>query len=225
MFKRRLISFLGLPAAGILLAAGLVLLETSYGLAASEPEMDVDKDGPYYEGPVYFGFSDFSADRESIEDRLIFAISEEYEAARAAGLTPDNEAWPVGGVYVAAYSFTNVKLAVALAVAVEGGCEVTVVMDKKQSQGKGSLASYLASKGVTVYLDSSHNAMHSKYIICLSQHAVYTGSYNFTENAKKNAENIVGFRDNIFLTAAFVVDFMDHIRHSEILDIKKRGNQ
>lgn len=177
--------------------------------AASE----LNPNGPYFEGPIYFGFSDFSADAATIEDKLVSAIN--AEAARAAGLTHRDKDWPAAAVYVAAYSFTSKKLADALVRAARAGCEATVIMDKKQSQGKasGRIASFLASNGVAVYLDASHNAMHSKYIICLSQNAVYTGSYNFTENAKKNAENIVGLCGNPFLVMMYLRDFMGHVDH------------
>lgn len=183
--------------------------------AASE----LNPNGPYFEGPLYFGFSDFSADAAKIEDKLISVIDAETEAARAAGLTHRDKDWPAAAVYVAAYSFTSKKLADALIRAAKADCEVTVVMDKKQSQGKGSLAPYLALNGVAVYLDASHNAMHSKYILCLSQDAVYTGSYNFTENAKKNAENIVGLVGNPFLVMMYLRDFMGHVNHSVPLNV------
>lgn len=200
----------GLPAAAICF---LLLSCGSLSLAASEP----NPNGPYFEGPVYFGFSDFSADAAKIEDKLVSVITAEAKAARAVGLTRFDKDWPAAAVYVAAYSFTSKKLADALVRAARSGCEVTVVMDKKQSQGKGSLASFLASNGVAVYLDASHNAMHSKYIMCLSQDAVYTGSYNFTENARKNAENIVGLVGNPFLVMMYLRDFVGHVGHAEQL--------
>jgi len=208
MFKRACVFFLGLFAAGSLVAGALA------------SELRPNSGGPYFEGPVYFGFSDFSANASTIEDKLVSAILGEVVIARAAGLTRDDKDWPAAAVYVAAYSFTSKKLADALVYAAQKGCEVTVVMDKKQSQGKGSLASFLASNGVAVFLDASHNAMHSKYIICLSQDAVYTGSYNFTENAKKNAENIVGLAGNPFLVMMYLRDFMGHIEHAEIFSPK-----
>jgi len=220
MFKRTcrlgLIFFLGLfflgfsplqsPAASELLSP-----------AASE----LNPNGPYFEGPLYFGFSDFSANGATIEDKLVSAILGEVVIARAAGLTRDDKDWPAAAVYVAAYSFTSKKLADALIYAAQKGCEVTVVMDKKQSQEKtsGRIASYLALNGVAVYFDSSHSAMHSKYILCLSQDAVYTGSYNFTENAKKNAENIVGLVGNPFLVMMYLRDFMGHVEHSVPLNV------
>jgi len=215
MFKRACVFFLGL------LAAGLILPEASWSSTAflqAEPASEVNPDGPYFEGPIYFGFSDFSANASTIEDKLVSAILGEAVIARAAGLTRDNKDWPAAAVYVAAYSFTSKKLADALIYAAKSGCEVTVVMDKTQSQGKGSLASFLALNGIVVYLDASHNAMHSKYILCLSQNAIYTGSYNFTENAKKNAENIVGLVGNPFLIMMYLRDFMGHVGHSEILN-------
>jgi len=163
MFKRACVFFLGL------LAAGLILPEASWSSTAflqAEPASEVNPDGPYFKGPIYFGFSDFSANASTIEDKLVSAILGEAVIARAAGLTRDNKDWPAAAVYVAAYSFTSKKLADALIYAAKSGCEVTVVMDKKQSQGKGSLASFLALNGIVVYLDASHNAMHSKYILC-----------------------------------------------------------
>lgn len=184
--------------------------------AASRP----NPNGPYFEGPIYWGFSDRSADAAKIEDKLVSIIDAEAETARAAGLTPLDKDWPAAAIYVAAYSFTSKKLADALIRAAKSGCEVMVVMDKKQSQGKGGLASSLASNGVVMYLDASHNAMHSKYIICLSQDAVYTGSYNFTENAKKNAENIVGLVGNPFLVMMYLRDFVGHVGHAEQLHIR-----
>lgn len=204
----------------------LVFSQTDSGpLAGIEvTELAPSVDGPYFEGPIYWGFSDFSADAAKIEDKLVSVINAEAKAARAAGLTHFDKDWPAAAVYVTAYSFTSKKLADALIRAAKSGCEVTVVMDKKQSQGKGSLASFLALNGVAVYLDTSHNAMHSKYIICLSQDAVYTGSYNFTENAKKNAENIVGLVGNPFLVMMYLRDFMEHVGHAKQLVLSLAKN-
>lgn len=202
---------------GLIFFLGFFFLGSLESPAASE----LNPNGPYFEGPIYFGFSNFSADRAEIEDKLASVVNAEAEAARAAGLTHRDKNWPAAAVYVAAYSFTSKKLADALIHAAKSGCEVTVVMDKKQSQGKaaGKIASFLASNGVAVYLDASHNAMHSKYILCLSQDAVYTGSYNFTENAKKNAENIVGLVGNPFLVMMYLRDFMGHVEHSVPLNV------
>jgi phosphatidylserine/phosphatidylglycerophosphate/cardiolipin synthase-like enzyme len=63
-----------------------------------------------------------------------------------------------------------------------------------------SVVGELAAAGVPVWLDGRHAAAHNKVLIidaALPGATTVTGSYNFTVAAqKRNAENVVIFRDN-----------------------------
>ena len=111
-------------------------------------------------------------------------------------------------VLVLAYSFTHPKIARALAAAHLRGVRVELVADRGQTlELPQSAVPALAREGVPVWLDGNFGAAHNKVMIVDADgpHSItITGSYNFTLAAqKKNAENIVMFRDNPEVARAY----------------------
>lgn len=111
-------------------------------------------------------------------------------------------------VLVLAYSFTNPKIAQALAAAHRRGARVEIVADRGQTlELPQSAVPALARDGVPVWLDGNFGAAHNKVVIIDADapHAItITGSYNFTLAAqRKNAENVVMLQDNPEVARAF----------------------
>jgi phosphatidylserine/phosphatidylglycerophosphate/cardiolipin synthase-like enzyme len=117
-------------------------------------------------------------------------------------------------VRVAAYLFTNRRLAGALARAAKRGLAVELVADAAQFQSGGlPRLRELDRAGVRIWLREGLAAFHHKYVIVdagTPTAAVVTGSFNFTQAAQeRNAENVVviGSRE---VAARFLADFERH---------------
>jgi len=94
-------------------------------------------------------------------------------------------------VHVAVYSFTSDALADALIRAKNRGVDVKVVIEKEQSNIKGSEYNRLVAMGVDVRLDGNPATMHHKFMI-VDGKIVATGSYNWSAAAEKeNDENLI----------------------------------
>jgi len=94
-------------------------------------------------------------------------------------------------ILVQAYSFTSKKIAKALVDAFERKVDVEIILDKGQKHEKESMASYLAKKGLPVYMDAAHHTAHNKVMV-IDGSTVITGSFNLIDAAeKKNAENLL----------------------------------
>ena len=94
-------------------------------------------------------------------------------------------------VHVAVYSFTSDALADALIRAKNRGVDVKVVIEKEQSNIKGSEYNRLVAMGVDVRLDGNPATMHHKFMI-IDGKIVATGSYNWSAAAEKeNDENLI----------------------------------
>lgn len=101
-------------------------------------------------------------------------------------------------ILVQAYSFSDISIAKALALAKARGVDVKVILDKSQLEAKYSLVPYLISNNIDPVIDADPAIAHNKLII-LDRHIVVGGSYNFTQAAKhKNAENVVIIDDSKF---------------------------
>ncbi len=99
-------------------------------------------------------------------------------------------------IEVQAYSFTSDIIAKALVNAYRRGVKVRVILDKSQSTGKYSSATYLTNAGIPTHIDRSFAIAHSKIMI-VDRANVITGSFNFTKAAENNnAENCMILRGN-----------------------------
>lgn len=97
-------------------------------------------------------------------------------------------------IHVAAYGFTSKPIADALIDAKERGIDVKVVVDKKQSNGRGNVVAYLSEKGIPVKKNGNYAIMHNKFII-IDHKVLELGSFNYTKAAEeKNAENVFVLR-------------------------------
>jgi len=123
-------------------------------------------------------------------------------------------------VLVQTFSFTSKEIAQALIRAKQRGVDVQVVADAEQilrMEGRGKVAT-VADGGVTVFVDSQHASAHNKVMVIdagAAKPTVITGSFNFTHAAQfRNAENVVIFRGNRELTAAYLKNWKLHREHA-----------
>lgn len=126
-------------------------------------------------------------------------------------------------VLVQTFSFTNRGIAEALISAKQRGVDVRVVTDAEQIRKmERSKVPTIASGGVPVFVDSLHASAHNKVMVIDAGSAnpvVITGSFNFTHAAQfKNAENLLIFRGNRELTAAYRENWLRHREHSQPLE-------
>ncbi len=99
-------------------------------------------------------------------------------------------------IYFLAFSFTSGAVAERLVLARGNGLDVKGVFEKRNAGNPSSKDEYLASMGIEVRYDSNPKTMHSKVFI-FDDETVWTGSYNFSENAdKRNDENVIVIRDS-----------------------------
>lgn len=111
-------------------------------------------------------------------------------------------------VLVLAYAFTHPGIARALHAAHRRGVRVELVADRGQTlELPHSAVPALARDGIAVWVDGNFGAAHNKVVIIDAdgpRATTITGSYNFTLAAqKKNAENVVLFRDNPEIAGAY----------------------
>ncbi len=126
-------------------------------------------------------------------------------------------------VLVQTFSFTSKEIAQALIRAKQRGVDVRVIADAEQilrMDGRGKVAT-VADGGVPVFVDSQHSSAHNKVMVIDAGSAnpvVITGSFNFTHSAQhRNAENLLLFRNNRELTAAYLENWRRHREHSQPL--------
>ena len=116
-------------------------------------------------------------------------------------------------VLVNAFSFTNRRIARALAAAHARGVRVEIVADRGQTLDlPASAAPALAREGIAVWLDGNFAAAHNKVMIVdgeSARGAVVTGSFNYTGAAQsRNAENVLIVRHDPALASQYRANFM-----------------
>ncbi len=125
-------------------------------------------------------------------------------------------------IKIQAYGFTNTAITNALVAAKRRGVDVQIIEDDGEylninNFSKTKLDS-LKATGAKIYLDSEHAIAHNKIILIdasTPQHALITGSYNFTQAAEKNnAENVLLIRANADIIAAYLANWKKHVAHS-----------
>ena len=121
-------------------------------------------------------------------------------------------------VHVAAYSFTSKEIAQALLDAKDRGLDVRVVVDRSQSSGKYSAATFLANHGMSVRVDGEYQLQHQK-IMVVDGVSVETGSYNFTASARdRNSENVLIVRDAPDLAARYEANWEKMWEESVVME-------
>jgi len=95
---------------------------------------------------------------------------------------------------ICAYYLTNDTITQLILVKKNQGVKIRILCDAKKSKSEGSDIKKLLDNRINVKVDNSGvNLMHNKFLIG-DKKAIMTGSFNFTMNALKNAENIVIIR-------------------------------
>lgn len=122
-------------------------------------------------------------------------------------------------VLVQAYSFTSRDIAQALIDARRRGLDVQLLADPKQARTTGNgMVEYVANAGVPVFFDEEHDSAHNKVMVIDAETlnpVVISGSYNFSHAAQyKNAENLLLFRGNPQLAAAYLRNWRKHREHA-----------
>lgn len=92
---------------------------------------------------------------------------------------------------VAAYEFTDRRIAEHLITRARDGVTVRIVLDRSQLTARGSKLPMVAEAGIPVRIDTAVLLMHDKLIIA-DRENTQTGSMNYTEaGAHQNAENVL----------------------------------
>lgn len=115
-------------------------------------------------------------------------------------------------IRVLACSFTSAPIATALTQAAARGVDVCVILDHLQSAGRGSQLAALRAAAVPVRVDAKHPIMHDK-VIAIDGETVLTGSYNFSAQAHRNAENLLTV-ESPAITRRYLDDWERHAAHS-----------
>lgn len=118
-------------------------------------------------------------------------------------------------IHVQAYLITSRPIANALFAAVVRGVKVELLVDREMAiKAANSQVSELASRGVSVWLETRYAAAHNKVIIIdtvTAMPVVITGSYNYTWSAQaRNAENILLLRGDANLAKRYLDNWQRH---------------
>ena len=103
---------------------------------------------------------------------------------------------------LAGYGFTSPPIAQALIAAYSRGVDIKIVLDKSNLTAKRTEAAEVSQAGIPVRIDSHYPIMHSKYLV-IDGRTVEMGSFNFTTQAAKNAENLIVLRDDPTIAAVY----------------------
>jgi len=99
-------------------------------------------------------------------------------------------------ILIQSYSFTSVPIATALIEACKRNVEIMLIADESRKPEKGSQIKKLKESGIAIFMDApgDNKIAHNKVMI-LDNEIVITGSFNWTNAASKNVENIVVIKD------------------------------
>ena len=109
-------------------------------------------------------------------------------------------------VLMQAYSFTNKDIARAITAAKKRGVHIEAILDKSNITGRYSAATFLKNAGIPVLIDGTTPIAHSKIFI-IDRQTIITGSFNFTKQAERNAENLLILTGNPQLVARYTGNF------------------
>ena len=99
-------------------------------------------------------------------------------------------------ILVETYSFTSSNIAEALIGAKVRGVDVKVIADKTNSTDKYSLIKNLRDNDIPIYMNMTRSGIAHNKIMIIDEKYVLTGSYNWTNAAKKrNTENVILISD------------------------------
>ena len=126
---------------------------------------------------------------ETFRCEVCFSPDEDCKAELLSWLSRANTS-----IHVMIYSFTLDDIANALVYAYHRGVDVKVIMEKQQATDKSEYEN-LKKAGVPIKLDSNPEYMHHKVAV-IDRKIVVTGSFNWSEHAQKNNENMIILMDH-----------------------------
>lgn len=109
---------------------------------------------------------------------------------------------------IAMYGFSSGDIAQALAAAQHRGVKVRVIRDRTQSSEKGDENSFLSNAGIALEIrrGKGRGIMHDKFAV-FDGKEIFTGSYNWTENAERNNYENALFVEDLSLANAYQAEF------------------
>jgi len=93
-----------------------------------------------------------------------------------------------------AYSFAPVPIAKTLLDAHKRGVKVQVILDKSTQTEKYSAADFVAHAKIATFIDAARPIAHNKVVV-IDGYVIVTGSFNFTNAAERNAQNLLVIDD------------------------------
>ncbi len=124
-----------------------------------------------------------------------------------------------GNIYIMASKFSSNVLKNCIVNLIATDRRVFLLIDSKYFDKNSKAIRTLSSSEICVYVDSIHNTFHNKVILAGTDF-VFTGSYNFSDEAEyQNAENAVFIRSPE-IYKAYKHEFSKHLYHSAMLKIK-----
>jgi phosphatidylserine/phosphatidylglycerophosphate/cardiolipin synthase-like enzyme len=139
-------------------------------------------------------------DEHDVIHKALFAPDDDIKQVLLGLIQQEKQA-----ILIAAFSFTDTDLALALIDAHKRGVTITIVMERSNSEGHYSKIPQLRSTGINLFLypkvaelskAAAPGIMHNKFMVfsdTINHKAVlWTGSFNFTKSASQiNQENVL----------------------------------
>lgn len=109
-------------------------------------------------------------------------------------------------IHCSLFGITNSVLGDALAAADKRGLDVELALDKTQSAGKASLDKVLKRAGLVVTIKKRVVLEHNKYCV-FDGTSVLMGSWNWSNNAQKQDNSDILFKDCPDIAKAFEANY------------------
>jgi phosphatidylserine/phosphatidylglycerophosphate/cardiolipin synthase-like enzyme len=112
------------------------------------------------------------------------------------------------------YGFTSLPVRDALLRAAKRGVDVRVILDRSNLKQRSSAGPAIAAAGIPTLVDAAHPIAHNKIVI-IDAGELLVGSYNATNQARANAENLQVEKDFPELVAKYAANWQQHAAHSQ----------
>lgn len=124
-------------------------------------------------------------------------------------------------IYIIAYGITLDSMGEALLGRVNAGVTVQGIFETRAATAQGSEFPTIGCAGADVRRDGNPNTFHHKAIV-IDGEVVITGSFNFSDNAKSNSENVtIIFSEEI--AAAYIQEFERRFTDAESITRTEMG--
>lgn len=116
-------------------------------------------------------------------------------------------------IYIAIYSFTQPSIANALVAAKKRGVDIHILAN---NPGNHSQLPYLKKEHkMDIYIDSRPRAFHHKWL-AVDKKILITGSYNYSKNAEKKNNEIIGHIESPAVVEKYYQDWKRHIKAPKV---------